>query len=560
MERYGRREILKSLDTDDYRTALGKCHEAAALLHAEFAAVRARRAIFKDAVPGGVPAEVLRVSEKEAIAMARALVAQRLAGYDAATANEKTAPTTADLADLRIELSGDIGGLLDFENEDGNRQVYRSAKSAMEQSGYDLGTKYQLDKRVLDLTRRALVAATRIELARLSNDFQDDANDAIFADLGKDDTFDIVRSRRSIETVSSSMEKFWERVISVEPKAPKTIAKYTAYSAVVVKFFGPNTAMSAITRDRCHEFRDLVARLPPNFSKAKDAPAADAALEEVVAYADRKGLERIAYATQELYLARMTAFFNWARKERITPDLDVSDIRPRGRPPERHALRSSFDAAQLTAIFTAPIYSGCKNDERGFRTPGPRVIKRSRYWLPLLGLCTGMRESEILRLKASQIKKSGGGTYFIDLSKELGKNKFSKREVPIHSLLIKAGFIAFSDGKRTQVDDALFPEVPLGSDNTQTSVFSKRFATFLRGCGIKDVDTETCFHMFRHTLKDALDRGHVPESVIETIQGWSRDMKMSRSYGDGMDAETLKPWIEAAKFPNFDMRYIIGTD
>lgn len=319
--------------------------------------------------------------------------------------------------------------------------------------------------------------------------------------------------------------------------------------------------MRDITRDRCHEFRDVVARLPPNFTKTKDAPPSDASLEEVAAYADEKGLVRIAYATQELYLARMTTFFNWARKERITPDLDVSDIRPRGKPPEKHALRSSFSAAQLNTIFSSPIFRGCKDDERGFRTPGPNVIKRSRYWLPLLGLCTGMRESEILKLSASNIKFSRQGTAFIDLSTELGKNKFSRREVPIHSLLVRAGFLEFVEGKRTSKSgEFLFPEVPVGADGTKTSVFSKRFATFLKGCGIKDLDTETCFHMFRHTLKDALDRGQVPESISEAIQGWSRSMKMSRSYGDGREADTLKPWIEKAVFPEFNTEFIFSRD
>lgn len=353
VHRYGRLEILKSLDTDDYQTAVGRCHEEAALLHAEFATIRARRAIFTDAVPASVPADVLRVTEKEAIAIARALVAQRLAGYDAMTSNEEEAPTEDEISDLRHELSGDIGTLLDVENEEGNHQVQLFAKRSLTQSGYDLSEKRSLDKRVFDLTRRALIAVSRIELARLSDDFQDDPKDAIFANLGREDTFDVIRARRSTETVSSAMKKFWDRVISLEPKAPKTMAKYIAYSAVVVKFFGADTLMSDITRDRCHDFRDLIARLPPNYIKTKDAPPPEASLEEVVAYADKKNLKRLAYATQELYLARMTSFFSWARRERITPDLDVSDIQPRGQRPDASTLRPPFSAEQLTAIFTA---------------------------------------------------------------------------------------------------------------------------------------------------------------------------------------------------------------
>lgn len=559
VERYGKSEVWVSLDTDNFELSVGRYHEEAAKLEAEFNAIRHRRSLFNEPHSHSISVNALKVTEEEAIAVARALVVQRLSGIENENSSRRRQPNKQELTDYEVELSGDIGRLLDPNNDEGNQFVQSAAKHAYKNYGYDFNVLNDNNRRPLELIRRALIAVYRIEMARLGGDYSDNPRDTLFHDLEKDDALELRKGERFEETVSSAMEKFWDRKISLEPKAPKTLSKYKAYSAVVVQFFGPDTPMRSISRDRCHQFRDLIARLPPNYSKTKDAPPAGSSLEEVVAYADRKNLERIAYATQELYLARMITFFTWAKLEGITPHLEVSDIRPRGKAPEKASLRQSFTASQLASIFSSPIFVGCKDDGRGFKKPGENIIKRSRYWMPLIGLCTGMRESEILKLSSSNIKYTVKGNAFIDLTREVGKNKFSRREVPIHSILIGAGFLDFVEKKRKLIDDRLFPDVPTGADGTQTSIFSKRFATFLRGCGIKDVDTETCFHMFRHTLKDALDRGNVPEEISEAIQGWSRSMKMSRSYGDGKEADTLKPWIEKAVFPDFDKHHLTAS-
>lgn len=556
VQRYGKREVWISLETDSYELSVGKYHEEAAKLEAEFNAIRDRKSLFKELASSPISAEALRITESEAIAVARALVVQQLRGIEDDNNCRVQQPSRDQLDEYEVELSGDIGRLLDTNDDEGNQFVQSAAKHAYKHYGYDVNVLNQANRQPIELIRRALIAVYRIEMARLGGDFSDNPMDTLFYDLQSDEASELNKAQRVSETVGTAMEKFWDRKISLEPKAPKTLSKYKAYSAVVVQFFGSDTPMRSVTRDRCHEFRDLIARLPPNYTKTKDAPPAGSPLSEVVAYADKNNLDRIAYATQELYLSRMITFFTWAKLEGIAPQLEVSDIKPRGKPPEKASLRQSFSGTQLDAIFSSPIFVGCKDDERGFRTPGPNIIKRSRYWLPLIGLCTGMRESEILKLKASNIQYTTNGNAFIDLTREVGKNKFSRREVPIHSLLLKAGFIEFVEAKREQSSAPLFPDVPLGADGTQTSIFSKRFATFLKGCGIKDVDTETCFHMFRHTLKDALDRGQVPEEISEAIQGWSRSMKMSRSYGDGKEADTLKPWIEKAIFPKFDTSFI----
>lgn len=558
VERYGKREIPISLETEDYRTAVGRFHEEAAKLETEFAEIRRRREIFTRSTPSDVPADVLNVNEEEAIALARALVVERLANYDKITAKEKIPFSPDALEDLRHEISGDIGNLRDRGSSQADQLVYLAAINALKRNGYAVAARQRVDGRVLDLVRRALVVVNQIELARIEGNFADDPGDALFAGLSSGDLSKVADARKPIVSVSSAIETFWDQVISLEPKAPKTEVKYKAILAVIKSFFGAETAIQTVTRAQCFAFRDTVAKLPPNYAKKKDAPPEGASLDEVIEYARVNELPVMSYGTQTLYIALMVRLFTWAGRERLTKELIVIDIKPRGKRPSKDELRGSFDGAQLTAIFNAPIYKGCKDDEYGFSTPGPKILKRSRYWVPLIALFAGMREGEILRLTADNVRVSENGTPYFDLSKHKGKNTYSRREVPVHSVLIKAGFLKFVEEKRRSKDRALFPDVQLGADGTQTAIFSKRFATFLKACGIKDMDTKTCFHMLRHTLKDALDRGQVPENYSEAIQGWSRSMKTSRSYGQGFEADTLKPWIEKAVLPKFDLSHITG--
>ncbi|MGN7752330.1 DUF6538 domain-containing protein [Sinorhizobium sp. 22678] len=556
VDRFGRREIPISLKTGDYKAALGLFHIEMAKLQAEFAEIRRRRDLVLGVAASDVPQDVLKVSEEEAVAIARALVMERISDPESKRTAREYPPEA--VSDVREEMSGDIGDLLDPESLAADQRVHAATLSALRRYGYSVRDHQRVDAQLLQMVRRALAAAGRIELARFDGDFSDDPRDAAFIGLCEDDAARVADAQKPKVSLASAIALFWDRVISLEPKAAKTEAKYRAIFEVIKRFFGADTPIAAITRERCFAFRDAVAKLPPNYAKKKGAPSADASIDEIIEYARQNGLPAMSYGTQAIYVALMVRLFTWASNEKMTKDLVVTDIKPRGKRPAKHELRGTFTPEQLAAIFNAPIYRGCKDDERGFATPGPNIVKRSRYWVPLLGLFTGMREGEILSLTADNVRVSEKGTHYLDLSKRQGKNAYSRREVPLHSALLKAGFLTFVEEQRKSKSRALFPDVQKGADGTQTVIFSKRFGTFLKACGIKDIDTATCFHMFRHTLKDGLDRGQVPENYAEAIQGWSRAMKTSRSYGQGFEADTLKPWIEKLVLPKFDLSHITG--
>lgn len=561
---YKEREKWISLETPDYREALTRFHIVAAEKQAEYEAMRQRRERFAGLKKtDSDKSETFSVDREEAIAIARAYLAERLSTVE----SRKTARQYGEAAgDIRIELSAELGGLRDPDDDPvAYNTVYQEARALLKSQGYQVQTRQRLDGGFLDLVRRALAASYAIEIERLDGNFDDDPRDALFRGFSEAEYPTAATVNRRLN-VQESVDKFWKDEITVEPKAAKTLVKYKAGFELLVRFLGGETLISRVSRDKLLQYRDAVSRLPSNYSKRFEATDS---FEHMVAETERLRLPLMKFKTQEMYVVLMTRLFKWAANNGFISNQIALDIRPRGlKVPDAHKRRS-FTIDELNAIFQAPVYTGCLDDERGYAKPGPLIIKRSRYWVPLIALFTGMRLGEILQLRVDNIRKSRLGTPFFFLTEDLAeddedkdfdgmelKTFASRREVPMHSLLIDAGFLEFVHRARKAGRAELFPEVPKAADGKKSTLFSKRFSRFLMKAGVKPDGSGNCFHMFRHTLRDALRRAHVSEEIADAVQGWSRDQKTGRSYGEGFEADTLAVHWEKLSLPDFRTEHL----
>lgn len=98
----------------------------------------------------------------------------------------------------------------------------------------------------------------------------------------------------------------------------------------------------------------------------------------------------------------------------------------------------------LNSIFSAPLYTGCVDDAKGFAKSGPNVIHGTRIWVPLIALWTGMRADEICQLDKKAIYRDDGIWAFDLYTNDEGalvKNKFSRRRFPINPKLVELGLL-----------------------------------------------------------------------------------------------------------------------
>jgi integrase len=204
-----------------------------------------------------------------------------------------------------------------------------------------------------------------------------------------------------------------------------------------------------------------------------------------------------------------------------------------------------FNSEELKRIVMRPIYTGCRDDQAGFSKPGPNIVRRSRYWAPLISLFGGLRAGEVLQLTPAHFRVSESGTHFMVLTPDMNlKNQNAQREVPVHPVLQRIGLPSWVQRREHNPAVLLFPEVSRDKYDAESPIFSKRFKSDLKHFELGDRRPKLTFHSFRHTFKAALDDADVTEQNKDELCGWARSKKVGRRYGTGLSADVLRPYLE----------------
>lgn len=193
------------------------------------------------------------------------------------------------------------------------------------------------------------------------------------------------------------------------------------------------------------------------------------------------------------YLIPLNGFFDFAKSIGEYPDVEA--------PSRKHNLidgktknekpRHPFELEELRTIF----------DPKNL----PRDGHPEQFWLPLLGLFTGGRISEICQIHRIDIGiRDGLQTLSItdegEGDKRL-KSEASKRIIPIHPVLIEIGFLDFVDDMK-QFGGQLFPTVKPDIFGYYGKEPGRRWATYLNKIGI--TDATKVVHSFRKTANVVL--------------------------------------------------------
>lgn len=191
-----------------------------------------------------------------------------------------------------------------------------------------------------------------------------------------------------------------------------------------------------------------------------------------------------------------------------------------------------FDDAELKRIFDLGTYV-------------PWASKYPhRWWLPILGLCTGARINEIAQLKLADVVQEAGvwciriqKTVDPDLahktrnrSRQRLKGKSAIRTLPIPSPVLDAGFLDFVADIRACGHPRLFPHLTAGvnrktgeSNQRYSQAALNQFSTYLKSLGFgKGIG----LHAFRHTIATELHHKGIPDEDIALLTGHSISKKV----------------------------------
>ena len=330
----------------------------------------------------------------------------------------------------------------------------------------------------------------------------------------------------------------------------KTVASRTRQLRLLEQFLGHGTSVRSITTDTARSYRDALMTI-----RVKHSSAPGLTFQQKVTSDPSK---QISPKTALLIFESAKCLFRWAKAEGHMATNPAEDLKVK-LPPAKAKVqneRKPFSADDLKAIFSSPLYGGCASKQLR-TTPGDKRFFDAKFWVPLIGLFSGLRLSEIIQLHFGDMKLDGPIPYF-DICEDGGgslgsgdakhvKSKAGIRRVPIHPALMQLGFDRFvrQRAKQMKAKGRLFFEVAYGADGMPSTAFSKWFGRYRKQVGITDGDK--VFHSFRHTAKDALRETQAASYVIDQLMGHAE--VATASYGQGNSLQTLYDTVCKLKFP-----------
>jgi integrase len=401
--------------------------------------------------------------------------------------------------------------------------------------------------------RRVLAALLRGDMGKVG------VEDPLFSSLVPDGTLPSLPGE--IVTPAMTLGVVIGLYVAIKVKLKHWVGKTEGENKRVLSMFsglvGENHLIGSLADSDVRQFRDAVMYLPPNFSKLKEF--AGMSVAEVVAICEVSGShDSLAPKTARKYIENLHSFLNWCVRESYIAKHPGAQITINAKVKEKEA-RHPFSRAQLEKFFASPLYNGQKSASRR-STPGPVQMKDDKFWLPLVGLFSGMRLGEIVQLLVTDIKTDDGVPYF-DIAQGANEDKQLKsdaatRRVPIHPILIQLGFMDYVDrGRKNSASGRIFYDVPKGPDGYFSHHPSKWFGRYFIAIGVKTA--KTTFHSFRHNFKDALVAANVDITKRKALMGHSDD-DTHANYGSDFPIRQLHEALVSVAY-SFDLSNILPT-
>jgi integrase len=210
----------------------------------------------------------------------------------------------------------------------------------------------------------------------------------------------------------------------------------------------------------------------------------------------------------------------------------------------------------LRRLFDSPLF-------KSYVLPSSKLAGgAAAYWVPLLGLYTGARQSDLcqLRIEDVTVQPDMGLTLTIladagdedeDRPETRTKNETARRRTPIHSHLIQLGFADYLEDVKATGSKLLFPDVKYPEGEPAGYNFSKWFSSYRKGQGISRRYQD--FHAFRHTSRTRLTDANVEHVISSALLGHTVAGGTGRGTYDHSVA-TLREHLEKLKYTELEFQ------
>ncbi len=484
---YGKHEFKFSLGSKDRAECIRKVRAELARLELEFAEIRARQT------------RQIRLND---------LTLRRVTSLDDATMDAIAATWLEQnlAADDSLRSMGDIGEMKD------EIEAFVAALRPAYGSG---------ETRIIEPALDQFVSLLGIELAISADEYRRLSLKFLEASL------------RAATTRASRLQGEAIPTTQVVPESTRTVRPARAATGVTLTAVLERWQKAAERRPRTlMEVASLVASFE---SYSQHKPLQAITRQDGIGFRDHlKETRGIGASTLEKYLALMGALLNFAVDEGLLNANPFSRIKV-PKPKNAPVTRLPYTNEDLTAIFSCPLYTQGKRPRGG---SGEAAV-----WLPLIGAYSGARLEEMVLLAPQDVIQDPEHGWYFSIT-DIGEDKHvktvsSRRNVPVHPVLIQAGLLEYRD---TVADEPwLFPHLVPGNNGQRSANWSKWWGRYARKV-IGIASTLKVFHSLRHSFKTACRVADIKEEVHDALTGhWSSST--GRHYGE-QPLVVLRPAID----------------
>lgn len=346
-------------------------------------------------------------------------------------------------------------------------------------------------------------------------------------------SFDTARHEREENKLSEVFESWARRARDTDGDSRDVRKRIGEYQATINRFIEllGDLPVERIRRKTVEEFQGFLRRLP---SKGDGIRALNA--PEQIAKADALDLPRLSTATVKNRLMALSAVLSYAvrmeylAENPVTTSGITQQLAKASSKAARTAPRKSYTRTELITIFSSPAF-------RGEWLPPRASFGKAWFWLPLLLCYSGARREEIAQMRASEVRQSEDGIWYLDLmstpeedgnDKRTMKTLGSHRAVAVHPDLIELGLLDYV--AELPQDGQLFPLLTPSPDGWYGHNFGKRWGEYLKKVvGLQSPVRPA--HGFRHAFKTMCREAGIPEEVHDAMTGHDNG-SVSRKYGE----------------------------
>jgi integrase len=301
-------------------------------------------------------------------------------------------------------------------------------------------------------------------------------------------------------------ESLWELYgrFESEKKASVSFDTWTQNRVIVGLFFefiSETSHVSAITRKAVRDWKHALASWPVKALKIKEFEGMT--FRKIIEANKMVGKATISENTTNRYLSAIAGFCEWLLNNEF---IDQDVIRGMFLSIDRKEQKVfPYSDDQLRTIFTSPLMTRCAGDDQEHK-PGDVEIRDWRYWLPWIAAFTGARLGELAQMLTADVRQLHG-VWIFHVTREGSRLKSTKtggsqRVVPVHSELIKLGFLKYHAALVARGEEQLFPGLKPDTRGFFSRTPSRFFAGYFKRIGVKS-DKRHNFHSFRHGVADA---------------------------------------------------------